>query len=441
MNHPSQPRRDFLKWSLAASAGALSVPALGAVRMKRAPEAGPEGGGAPVASGRKILILGGTGFLGPACVESALARGHTVTIFNRGMREQRRKDAGRPSVLPQDKNVEILYGNRDPEKAADDWKESPQQNPKGLARDPSSPRGLSSIDAEIKKGRTWDAVIDTSGYWPRIAKASAELLAPAVKQYVFISTLSVYAMQDKPITESTPLAVLEDPTTEEFGAQFQNYGPGKAACEAEIEKAMPGRVANIRPGFIVGPRDSSGRFMYWPLRAHRGGEMVVPGAPDDPIQIIDVRDLADWMIRCVEQQTFGVYNATGPDKVLTMRAMVEGCIKGCPASEGAAPTKAVWIDTQFCESNGVDPGEFPLYVPPGSAQAGMHQTVVSKAIAKGLTFRPVEDTAKATLAWYQTLPPEVQKGVANFDRVWEKEGGLLTAWKDAKGKASVPQKK
>src|SRR5882672_5581951 len=298
-------RREFIVTSGAALAAASCFP--GAILAAEPSATAPRA--------LRVLILGGTGFLGPACTESALARGHSVTHFNSGRTEERRREAGRPSVVPS--GVQQLYGNRDPNKTAEDRKTEGKSD---APKDPNSPRGLSQLEA-----KKWDAVIDTSGYFPRMVKASAELLAPNVKQYVFISSISVYKNNSIPNADETaPLNTLDDPTTEEMGKDFANYGGGKALCEKAAEAAMPGRVTNIRPGFMVGPRDTSGRFIYWPVRASLGGVMIVPGAPADPIQIIDVRDVADWIIHCLENNFVGVYNATGPDKPLSMKGMVEG---------------------------------------------------------------------------------------------------------------------
>jgi len=369
----------------------------------------------------RILILGGTGFLGPACTETALARGHSVTHFNSGRTEERRQEAGRPSVVP--KGVEQLYGNRDPNKTADDRKNEGKPD---APKDPNSPKGLAQLE-----GKEWDAVIDTSGFFPRMVKASAELLAPKVRQYVFISTISVYKNTDVPnFDETAPLETLADPTTEEMGKDFANYGGGKALCEKAAEAAMPGRVTNIRPGFIVGPRDTSGRFIYWPVRASLGGLMVVPGKPADPIQIIDVRDLADWIIHCIENNIVSVYNATGPEKELSMKAMLEGVRKGV-SSEVAF----TWVDNEFLKTQGIKEGQFPLYAPPTGESAGLHRCNTSRALAKGLKFRPVSETAKATLDWYQSLPSDLQARVApQFAKVtdgqsWvDTEKHLLAVW-------------
>lgn len=378
-------RRDFLSMSIASGA------ALAMARFGRAES--------PREDKKKILILGGTGFLGPACSEAALARGHTVTLFNRGQRETKRKAAGRPSNVPA--GVEVLYGNRDPNLTADDWKKDPA---KDGPKDPNSPKGLTEL-----KGKQWDAVIDTSGYFPRMVKASAELLAPQVKQYIFISSISVYKHNDKPnADESAELTVLDDPNTEDMGADSRNYGGGKAACEMAAEAAMPGRVANVRPGFIVGPRDSSARFLYWPVRCEQGGEMAIPGSPTDPIQIIDVRDLAEWLVHLIETSTSGVFNATGPVKPLAMEQMVTACKRAAKSD-----VKLTWVDPDLVERKGLS-DSFPLWAPPTGQYAGLHQTNIARALAAGLKFRPAEDTARASLEWYHGLPPELQPQVVKL---------------------------
>ena len=191
--------------------------------------------------------------------------------------------------------------------------------------------------------------------------------------------------------ETAALQTLKDPTSEEMGKNFENFGGGKALCEKAAEAAMPGRVTNIRPGYIVGARDTSGRFIYWPVRASMGGEMVVPGRAEDPIQIIDVRDLADWVVHCIEENTTGVYNATGPAKELSMKGMLQETRKGT-----GAEVAFTWIDYSFLVEHGVE-GQFPLYAPPTGETAGFHRCNISRALGKGLKFRPVEDTAKATL--------------------------------------------
>jgi 2'-hydroxyisoflavone reductase len=327
-----------------------------------------------------------------------LARGHSVTHFNSGRTEERRRDAGRPSVVPA--GVEQLYGNRDPNKTADDRKSEGKSDAPKVA---NSPKGLSQLE-----GKKWDGVIDTSGYFPRMVKASAELLARQVKQYVFISSISVYKENSIPNADETAaLATLADPATEDLGKDYANYGGAKALCEKAAETAMPGRVTNIRPGFMVGPRDVSGWFIYWPVRATLGGVMAVPGAPTDPIQIIDVRDISEWIIHCLENDIVGVFNATGPEKELSMKAMVEGVRRGV-----GAEVSFTWLDNDFIKAQGVREGQFPLYEPPTGETAGFHRSNISRALAKGLKFRPVPDTAKATLDWYKSLPADFQTRVA-----------------------------
>ncbi len=345
----------------------------------------------------RILILGGTGFLGPACTESALARGHKVTQFNSGRTEERRHEVGRPSVVPD--GVEKLYGNRDPNKTAADRK---NEGKSAAAPDPDSPKGLSQL-----VGKQWDAVIDTSGYFPRMVKASAELLAPKVKQYLFISTISAYRDFSKPnFDESAPLATLADPTVEEMGKNSENYGGGKALCEKAAEAAMPGRVTILRPGFIGGPRDTSGRFLYWPVRESMGGAMIVPGRPSDPIQLIDVRDLADFVIHCLEENFTGTFNVTGPVQLLTMKQMVEDIRAGAESK-----VDFVWVENRFLDSHGAPDNQFPLYVPPDDSSANIHHCNIYRALANGLKFRSMTETAKASLNWYRSLPPATQAAV------------------------------
>jgi len=404
-------RRNFIASSAAACAGTALVPRAFCATDPTAKTAKP----------LRILILGGTGFLGPACTESALAAGHSVTHFNSGRTEERRREAGRPSVVPA--GVEQLFGNRDPNKTADDRRTEGKAN---SPKDPNSPKGLSQLE-----GKRWDAVIDTSGYFPRMVKASAELLAPSVKQYVFISTISVYKNTSVPnYDESAELHTLDDPATEEMGKDFANFGGGKALCEKAAEAAMPGRVTNIRPGFIVGPRDTSGRFIYWPVRASLGGVMIVPGSPADPIQIIDVRDLADWIIHCIENGVVGTYNATGPENGLSMKAMVEGIRKGI-----GSEVSFTWIDNDFLQAQGVHDGQFPLYEPPTGESAGFHRCNINRALARGLKFRSVPDTAKVTLDWFKSLPAEIQARVApqfakqpNEEAWLDTEKRLLGIW-------------
>jgi 2'-hydroxyisoflavone reductase len=392
--------------------------------MPEGPAGGPQTGPAPAqgaasaaAAGKRILILGGTGFLGPALIDVALARGHALTLFNSGRTEARRKEVGRPSVVPD--SVQVLIGNRDPNQTADDRRLQgvPDADAK---RDPNSPKGLTQLE-----GKSWDAVIDTSAFFPRMVRASAGLLAPRVGQYVYISSISVYKRTDSPgMDESAELVTLADPKVEEFGPNFENYGGGKALCEAAAEAAMPGRVTNIRPGFIVGPRDTSRRWLYWPWRVAQGGTMLAPGTPQDPIQIIDVRDLAAWIIHCVEAGVFGVYNATGPAEPMSMRAMLDGC----RAATGAS-TQVTWADPKFLEEQKLS---FPIWVAPTGESAGFHRVSVARAIQNGLRFRPVEDTARATLQWHASLPADLQAKILPPTLTLAREAEVLAAWQKRK---------
>ncbi|GMV25763.1 MAG: reductase [Phycisphaerae bacterium] len=420
-------RRSFLQAS-ALSAGALAMG--GAAALAKAAGT-PAGRRAPLS----ILILGGTGFVGPACMEAALAKGHKVTLFNRGRMETLRKEGGRPSVVPD--GVEVLYGNRDPNKTADDWKDDPRMAPPGQPREKNadSPKGLTQLE-----GKKWDAVIDTSAFFPRMAKASAELLSPNVGQYLFISTISVYKSNARAgADESAELATLADPTTEDFGAQFENYGGGKVLCEQAVEQACPGKTTLVRPGFIVGPRDNTRRYTFWPTRISKGGDMVVPGDPSDPIQLIDVRDLAEFCIHLIENKTMGAFNATGPDKELTMKAFCEGTRDGVGAS-----TTFTWIPADFLATQGV-PTEalfaaYPLYIPPTGETAGFHRVSVAKAVKHGLKFRPCSDTAKATLDWLNSVSEDMRKRLVppgpgepgSMALSPEREQEIIKAWREKK---------
>jgi 2'-hydroxyisoflavone reductase len=365
-----------------------------------------------------ILILGGTGFLGPATIEAALARGHRVTIFNSGRTEERRQGNNRPSVVPE--GVEVLIGNRDPEKTADDRR---RDGGADAEPDPNSPRGLTQLT-----GRSFDAVIDTSGYYPRMVRASAELLAPNVRQYLFISTYSVYADNAQAgADESALLATIEDPAVEEMGPNMSYYGALKALCEQAVEEAMPGRATILRPTFIVGPRDLTARFMYWPVRIAQGGEMPVPGEPEIPISVIDVRDLAEFAIHCIEEQITGTFNIGTPP--MTMKEFVESIREGV-----GAETKFVFVGRSFAAAHGMGFPQYPLYIPDEGEYAGFHQRDVSKAVGAGLKFRPLSETSRATLAWYKELPADIQPRILPQGRLSpEREQEVLEAYRRSEG--------
>lgn len=374
-------RRDFLTAAAGvAAAAAFAGPAALAMGRRE---------GVPAAKGLKILILGGTGFLGPAIVDVCKTRGHSLTLFNRGRTEKR------IGII---EDVEKLYGNRDPKLTSDE-------------NDPESPKGLSQIEHAIKNGAKWDAVIDTSGYVPRIVKASAEAVAPAAGQYVFISTVSVYARNDIPDEDETAeLATTQTPESEARDPQL--YGPLKALCEQAAESAMAGRVTTIRPGFIVGPGDPSDRFTYWPVRAagmgcaegEKWGEvMLAPGAAEDSVQFIDVRDLAEFTVRCIEQKHFGTFNATGPERPLPVGDFMAACVS---AAKGAGvERKLEWVSWEFIEKV-EGPVDTTIVLPPTGETTGFHKRDVSKAVRAGLAFRPAVETCRDTLAWW---PKEVAR--------------------------------
>jgi 2'-hydroxyisoflavone reductase len=376
----------FVRATAAQDAGAASAPGAGAT-----PAAAP----APLT----LLILGGTGFLGPHVVEAALARGHALTLFNRGRTN--------PHLFP---DLEQLEGERDPTQGA----------------------GLSALD-----GRAWDAVIDTSGYVPRVVAASASLLAPSVQQYVFISSISVFADNSTPgMKEDAALATLEDETSEDVMA---HYGALKALCEAAAEAAMPGRATSVRPGLIVGPGDPTDRYTYWQARLARGGEVLAPGDGSDPVQYVDARDLAAWLVHVVERRATGVYNATGPADELGMRAFLETCRTGCAAADtGEAPNTAgdatfTWVPAGFLEERGVAAWQdLPMWLPGTGGTAGFSRVDCGKAIAAGLTFRPPADTARDTLAWHVTRPAE-RRAASRAGLSAEREAAVLAAWREREG--------
>ncbi|HKA87702.1 MAG TPA: SDR family oxidoreductase [Haliangiales bacterium] len=353
-------RREFMAVSLAACA----APAV------RAPERRP----------MTIVILGGTGFLGPHIVDAAHAHGHTVTLFNRGKTH--------PGLFP---DVEKLHGDRDG-------------------------------DLKALEGRKWDVCIDTSGYVPRIVTASASLLAPNVKRYLFISTVSVYSDFSKPaMDESGPLETVPDPKSEDVP---KYYGALKVLCEKAAEAAMPGRVLTVRPGLIVGPGDPTDRFTYWPVRVARGGEVLAPGDGTDPVQFIDARDLAAWCVLALEHDVLGTYNALGPERLLPMKEMLEAC-----RTASGSDAKLVWVDVKFLAEQKVSPwSDMPAWVPATDADSkGFGSISAAKAIARGMRFRPVVDICRDTLAWWKTLPEE-RRAKLKAGITPDREKDVLLAW-------------
>ncbi|MHC4824083.1 MAG: NAD-dependent epimerase/dehydratase family protein [Planctomycetota bacterium] len=368
----SVSRRHFLQ---ASALGGASLLGNGLLHGST-PAPGQEPATASSGNGRKLLILGGTRFLGPHLVDAATASGWEVTLVNRGR--------SNPEAFP---GLEKLVGDRD-------------------------------NDLKALEGRKWDAVIDTSGYIPRHVKMTAELLAENVGQYVFISTISVY---DDPggqyLDEQSPVGKLEDETMEQVTGE--SYGPLKALCEQAAEAAMPGRVSNIRPGLIVGPLDNSGRFTYWPWRVAQGGEVLAPGAPDAGVEFIDARDLAQFSMHCIEQGVTGVYNANGPGPRLSMQELLHGCkvVLGADAS-------FTWIPDQELMDLEVGPWiEMPLWIP---ASIPNSRNNSDKAIAAGMRYRPSGDTIRDTYAWAKDVL-EHPRTLGNSLKA-EKEAEVLKKW-------------
>lgn len=368
-------RRTFLRNTLAAAAAGpgLVGPMKGASYPPR-----------PQVEPMKLLILGGTAFLGPHLVESAQARGHQITLFNRGRTNTH--------LFPE---LEKLIGDRDPNKG----------------------EGLKALEKAVADGRKWDAVMDTSGYYPRVVTSAAAVLKGAVSHYQFISTLSVFADRSVDVSEDSPLIELEDQATEKVTGA--TYGGLKVLCEAAAEAAMPGQVSNVRPGLIVGPLDRSDRFTWWPHRIGRGGEILAPGKPNAPIQVIDVRDLAEWCVHLIENNTAGVFNAVGPASRVTMQEFLHGCkiVLGSDCT-------FTWAPDDFLLEHKVRPYmELPLWIPRDGEPYGTAQC--QKAMAAGLSFRPLGATIRDTFDWAATRGADHKwrAGMAT-----DREAEVLAAW-------------
>jgi 2'-hydroxyisoflavone reductase len=380
-------RRDFLKFS---AAGAAEIFVLSSGRgifaaepsaAKTAPDETP--------SPLRLLILGGTGFTGPFQVRYALSRGHHVTVFNRGKTH--------PGELPA--GVEQLIGDRN-----------------------------GQLDA--LKGRQWDVVIDNPTTLPVWVRDAAQILKGNVDRYIFISTISVYSDNSKPgLDENRPLEKYSGPdpmkeTLESLkDSKYQLYGPLKALSEQEAEKWFPGQTLVIRPGLIVGPGDESDRFTYWPVRLDRGGPVLAPGAPTDPVQFIDARDLAEWTVRMAEGRQTGIYNATGPAQPFTMGGMLDGI-------QSAIGSKAqlIWVNSDFLTQQGISPwSDMPVWVPPTGDTAGFTSKSIRHALDQGLTFRPLSDTARDTFAWFKRQPAARQASL-HAGLKPERESAVLAAW-------------
>jgi 2'-hydroxyisoflavone reductase len=318
----------------------------------------------------RLLVLGGTRFLGRAAVEAALARGHEVTLFNRGETN--------PELFPE---AEKLRGDR-------------------------------TRDLEVLKGREWDAVLDPSGFIPSVVRASAEALADFTGYYLFVSSVSVYASLAEPTDEDSPVAELGDLPDDRLTDDYSNYGALKALCERVVGDVFGERQAIVRPGLIVGANDPTGRFTYWPHRVARGGRVMAPAPPEAQVQFIDAKDLGSWLVDLSERRASGVYNATHPGR--SWREVLETCreVSGSDAS-------FEWVPADLLKEHEVGEWmELPLWIADPDA-AAMHEVVVSRAVAAGLTFRPLKETVRDTL--------EHAAGVDGVGLTPEREAELLVA--------------
>ncbi len=335
---------------------------------------------------KRILILGGTGFVGPHQVRHALERGHQVTIFNRGRTA--------PGMFG--KEVEELAGDR-------------------------------ASDLTALRGRRWDAVIDESASLssaPEWVRLSADLLKDATDQYLFISTRSVYLNTSRvPMTADAPVLTRENAPIPE--GRPLTYGHAKAYAEKEAHALMPGRVTVVRPGLIIGPGDDTDRFTYWPVRIARGGEVLVPGDGSDHVQIIDVRDLVAFCVKLVEDRTYGVFNAVGPHLGQPFREFVERIHRGV-----ASTATYTWVDADFLRANGAAPygRELPVFQVMRGATAGFARFDLTPEIAAGLTVRPMEVSARDTLEWFRSQPAERQAALRTGFTP-ERERDLLALWR------------
>ncbi len=380
-------RRDVLK---------LGALALGAATTRSQALAASVDNPVPVRAGKALdlLILGGTGLTGPHQVRYALARGHRVTIFNRSRKQ--------PEWLGQ---VEQLLGDRDTNDYA-------------------------SIQAEVDKGRRWDAVIDNPSSVPAWIRDAAKVLKGHVGGYTMISSVSAYAENETPGQDETAaLATFDgDPlkeTSASLRADMTKYAGLKAAAEAETRQQFGDTATIVRPGLIVGPGDETDRFTYWPLRLARGGDVLCPGDGRDPVKFIDARDLGEWMIRLAENNARGIYNAIGPDYDLDMAALLYGI-----RASTTAGAHFTFVPADFLEAQNVSAwSDMPVWVPAAGDSAGFHTRSNAKAIAAGLTFRSIADTTAATLTWFVVQPEERRKAGARAGIKAEREAEVLAAWK------------
>jgi 2'-hydroxyisoflavone reductase len=320
----------------------------------------------------RLLVLGGTKFLGRHTVDAALAAGHEVTAFTRGRTN--------PELSPE---AEHLRGDREG-------------------------------DLAPLRGRRWDGVIDTSGYVPHVVRASASALRDETEQYLFVSSISVYADFSAGADEDAPTAALGDLPADELREDYSNYGPLKALCEEAVRGVFGDRALIVRPGLIAGPHDPTGRFTYWPHRVARGGDVVAPAPPERTVQFVDVRDLAAWMLDLCERKTAGTFNATNPG--VSWRELLETC-----RQVTRSDARFVWLPDEFLVERGIGEWmELPLWIQ-DPEWVGLHLADVSRALAAGLELRPLEETVRATL---ERAEPTDEAGLTP-----EREQMLLKAWR------------
>jgi 2'-hydroxyisoflavone reductase len=325
----------------------------------------------------RVLVLGGTVFVGRHVVEAGLAGGDEMTVFNRGRTGV--------ELFPE---VERLVGDRDG-------------------------------DLNALAGREWDVVVDVSGYVPRVVRQSAELLSDAVGRYCFVSSMSVYAEVTSPLTEESPVAALDDAASEDVATY---YGELKAACENVVEEIYGERALLVRPGRVSGPHDPTGGFTYWPVRVARGGEVLAPGPPQHFVQYVDARDLAAWILEAAASEASDAFHAIAPP--LPFSQLLEACVAEC-----RRPVEVAWLDPDFLLSAGVSPWtELPLWLP----TVDFEYVDTTKARAAGFVTRPLAETVRDTLAWAKTLagdPARQEDGRYSVRTLTpEREAELLAAW-------------
>lgn len=386
----SSTRREFL--GVAAAAGA----ALGVSGISRAQMGG--GGDVRVPDRLKILVLGGTGQTGPHFIGKALAHGHEVTMFNRGNRSD--------EMFPE---VECLIGDRYPDRG----------------------EGLSALESEVKRGRTWDVVLDVWPHIPMLVEATGELLSQATRRYMFVSSVSVYVdSSQKGQDETAEVGSAPDADDTEFTMEL--FGPFKAECEKRVRRIYGDRCTIYRPGLIVGPRDFSFRGGYWPVRVREGGEVLAPGDGETPTQVIDARDLVAFQLHCMEHGITGTFNVIGPHphNPFTTKKMLETCRRAT-----GSDAEFTWVPAEFLAEHGVYGWmHMPCWLPTDGEYAGFGSRSVARAVAAGLTFTPYSETVRDTLQWFDELPEDAQAGVRQRAGIsGDKESEVLAAWKEHAG--------